>query len=71
MTNDEMTADERAGINWWNSLSEEIRKFWLLDAARVSEEPSNPVSGAYVWAHYKRVRELRAQAERDAKDRQS
>jgi len=42
----EPTADERAGMDWWNSLSEPRRAAWLYMAQ--SAKPSD------VWAEFKR-----------------
>lgn len=41
------TADELAGITWWNGLSEEDRAFWLR--AALTSVP------AEAWAYYKRA----------------
>lgn len=42
----EPTADEEAGIAWWNSIPERQRAFWL--------ELTNSGSAADAWAEYKR-----------------
>jgi hypothetical protein len=42
----EPTADERAGMAWWNSLSEPRRGDWLLMAGSAK--------AADAWAEYKR-----------------
>lgn len=44
-----MTADERAGIEWWNALTEEDRRFWL--AAALTAVP------AEAWQYFKRCAE--------------
>lgn len=43
----EPTADERAGIDWWNSLSERERADWLRRAS--SAKPAD------AWAEHKRI----------------
>ncbi len=45
----EPTEDERAGIDWWNSLSEFARADWLRIAG--SARPAD------AWTEYKRARE--------------
>jgi hypothetical protein len=42
-----MTADEQAGMEWWNALTEEQRAHWLREA--------NTASVAEAWAYYQRV----------------
>lgn len=42
-----MTDDERAGMDWWNALSEADRRFWL--SAAISAVPAD------AWAYFKRV----------------
>jgi len=32
MTEEPMTADEKAGIEWWNSLTHMARAYWLASA---------------------------------------
>ena len=44
----EPTEDERAGIDWWNSLTEESRAEWLRIAG--SAKPAD------AWTEYKQVR---------------
>jgi hypothetical protein len=41
------TPDERAGMNWWNSLSERERAKWLAEAGS-----AKPVDA---WEAYKRA----------------
>jgi len=42
----EPTADEAAGIAWWNSIPERQRAFWL--------ELTHSGSAAEAWTEYKR-----------------
>jgi hypothetical protein len=42
-----VTADEQAGIDWWNALTEEQRAYWLREA--------NTAIVAEAWAYHKRV----------------
>jgi hypothetical protein len=42
-----MTADEQAGMGWWNALTEEQRAHWLREA--------NTASVAEAWAYYQRA----------------
>jgi hypothetical protein len=42
-----MTADESAGMEWWNALSEDQRAYWLREA--------NTAIVAEAWAYYKHV----------------
>lgn len=45
----EPTADERAGLQWWNEvLSEDLRRYWC--------ECAGSYIAADAWAHYKRAR---------------
>ena len=41
------TRDERAGMAWWNGLTEDDRRFWLR--AALTAVP------AVAWSYYKRV----------------
>lgn len=41
-----MTTDEKAGIEWWNSLTEADRRFWIL--LSLGNRPAD------AWAYYKR-----------------
>jgi hypothetical protein len=43
----EPTSDERAGMDWWNRLSERERALWLAKAQ--SAKPSD------AWTAYKRA----------------
>lgn len=43
----EPTPDEQAGIDWWNSLSEAAREYWLAKASGDS--------AAAAWEAYKRA----------------
>jgi len=49
----ESTADERAGIEWWNSLTEAERARALEDAGWKSGGTYTP-SAADAWAEHKR-----------------
>lgn len=44
------TDDDRAGMEWWNSLQESTRRLWLEKA-----ESARPVDA---WRAYKRDKEL-------------
>jgi len=48
------TADELAGMQWWNSLSEAGRAKALRDAGWKSGEAWTP-SAADAWAHHKKT----------------
>jgi hypothetical protein len=56
MTEDQLTPAERqdalAGIDWWNSLTEDVRRYWLTAAGTTVP--------AEAWALYKRVRSQQA-----------
>lgn len=54
MEKEQMTDNERAGIDWWNALPKDIREFWLVNAANASSTPRT-ITVADAWAHYKRV----------------
>ena len=47
MTSEAATADERAGMDWWNALTEDRRAYWLRAA--------NSAIPAEAWAEYKRT----------------
>ena len=42
-----MTDDERAGAEWWNSLTHVARAYWLMRVGRAD------ASAADAWAVYK------------------
>lgn len=42
------TADEQAGMDWWNSLSETMREYWC--------EMAKSYIAADAWAQFKRAR---------------
>lgn len=44
-----MTDDERAGIEWWNSMTKADRSFWLAAACTAVV--------AEAWAYFKRQRD--------------
>jgi hypothetical protein len=48
------TADELAGMRWWNSLSEDARAKALADAGSTPSGATTP-SAADEWAHYKKT----------------
>jgi hypothetical protein len=50
MVDREPTPEEQAGMDWWNSLSEAAREYWLGQAAGAG-------SAADAWEAYKRVSE--------------
>jgi hypothetical protein len=52
-TEREPSADERAGMNWWNSLPESERATWLAKAQ--SAKPSD------AWAAFNRAKKASAQ----------
>jgi hypothetical protein len=47
MTHEAITVDERAGMDWWNALTEDSRAYWLPAA--------NSAVPAEAWAEYKRT----------------
>jgi hypothetical protein len=51
----EPTIDERAGMNWWNSLSEQERSQALVAAGWKSAAAWTP-SAADAWAYHKKSR---------------
>ncbi|WP_157056033.1 hypothetical protein [Candidatus Burkholderia verschuerenii] len=53
----EATADERAGIAWWNALDEQARRFWMSEAGQTGRAVD-------AWEAFKRAREA-AQAPGD------
>jgi len=44
----EPTADERAGMDWWNALDEKTRRHWM-------DQAGNSGRAADAWAAYKRA----------------
>ncbi|MDD2859563.1 MAG: hypothetical protein PHT60_15505 [Acidiphilium sp.] len=46
----EPTADERAGMEWWNGLDEVARRFWMQQAG-------NTGRAVDAWDAYKRARD--------------
>ena len=53
----EPTADEIAGMQWWNDLSEAERAKALVDAGWKSGAAGTP-SAAEAWAHHKKMSRL-------------
>ena len=48
----EPTADEQAGMNWWNALPERLRSYWLQEAG------STTASVADAWGKFKSARAM-------------
>ena len=48
--------DERAGIAWWNGLSETARSFWLHRVAAAGGPTVNP-SAADAWEAWKLLKD--------------
>ena len=53
MTTTEPTADELAGMDWWNSIDKAERAFWLAKAGTAVP--------AEAWAEYQRAEAARIQ----------
>jgi hypothetical protein len=49
--NEQMTADEKAGIDWWNALTEAERDSWCRAA--------NTPTPAVAWDYCKRASEIK------------
>jgi hypothetical protein len=47
------TADDLAGIEWWNSITAEQRRYWL--------ELAKSAAAKDAWEHYKSIREVAAE----------
>ena len=49
------TPAERQGIDWWNGLTDDERRYWLLLANRARPAPGT-ASVADAWATFQAVR---------------
>ena len=47
MNREAASADEAAGMEWWNALTEEQRAYWL--------DVANTAIGGEAWAYHKHV----------------